>query len=139
MLLALSEGNPFAGCTNGRELTAMFRALIERVGVTRCVILAPPPFHSVASPETIIYAWGFDAAWVQAYLATIHERREMIPDAILRDGNAILWKDLKPKYIITDATKDVHRLFMKFHKLDGVSIPLYGPGGHQTFLSFFFR
>ncbi len=128
----------FSAIASTEGVISAFQNVAVGMGVNRCAILAPQPFHFSAATETCIFHWGLDDHWVSKYRAILAMRIDRIPDAIIDRARPILWRDMVKWSAISNENMEVLNEFFSAHGRDGISIPLYGPYGHQALISLSF-
>lgn len=135
----LGDSDPFEKCATMGAVLREFSSIAQRMGVRRCAIVAPPPFHATVGPATLVFSWGFDEAWVNQYLTNRSIDDERTADKILELGRPALWRDIQARSKLSDKHYDLAETFFRVHGNDGVALPLFGPFGHQVFLSLSFN
>lgn len=138
-MVMLDGSDPFEKCASMSAVLREFSSIAQRMGVRRCAIMAPPPFHATVGPATLVFSWGFDEAWVKEYLTNRSSDAELAADKILELGHPELWRDIQAKSKLSDIHYNIAESFFRVHGNDGVAIPLFGPFGHQVFLSLSFN
>jgi DNA-binding CsgD family transcriptional regulator len=126
----------FDHCERSDEVVSKFHAIIQDIGVDRCAIIAPLPFHSTASANTRLFAWGFEPAWAKPYREALKKGRDPLPDMIMENGRPVLWIDIFAKHAAALTRNQRVREFFDIHGTNGACIPFFGPHGHQVLASF---
>lgn len=115
---------------------AMARQILLDLGVIRMSYHFTPPFHSQTSERTIIYSLGFPEAWLRKYNDPEFRKRDPIPDIIMAQHDYMSWERALALCPNRTRAERWRAELAEFDLLDGIGIPVYGPGGRDAYSAF---
>ena len=107
-------------------------------GAVRMSYHVSQPFDNPTSATTVVYAHGFDPAWLSLYENREFRLTDPIPERVMQFGSLMTWQDAmgwKPN----TPEQDAYFGLMRDHGLEhGFGLPLYGRNGRDGYASFDF-
>ena len=94
-----------------------------------------PPFHSQTSERVIVVADGFPAAWLEKYADPDFRATDPIPDFIMAAHRPMSWRRAIAEHPNRERAEAFWAELEKFGLVNGIGIPLYGPGGRDAYSS----
>jgi LuxR family transcriptional regulator/LuxR family quorum-sensing system transcriptional regulator CciR len=105
-------------------------------GVERMSYHFVSPFHSQTGEPAVIYAHGFPDAWMRLYLDPAFRAADPAPAIIMAQTAPMTWRDAfaqaadRPEVARFVAAAREHGV------MDGIGVPLFGPGGRDAYSTF---
>jgi LuxR family transcriptional regulator, quorum-sensing system regulator BjaR1 len=106
------------------------------LGAVRFSYLLPPAYHAQTGERTLIKARGFAPEWTSLYIDPKFRKDDPITDYIMAKGRPMTWREAVDEQKISTGQRSFLHEFQRFHPIDGVGIPLYGPYCMDGFCAF---
>ncbi|MEO1488359.1 MAG: autoinducer binding domain-containing protein [Pseudomonadota bacterium] len=123
------------------DLGEILRTVIrvcEAQGVIRQSYHFTPQFDAANSPETMIYARGYDREWLDRYDEADFRLSDPIPERTMQHGALLTWKEAQRQGPNTSANDAFFEALREAGFIHGFGLPLYGPRGRNAYASFDF-
>ncbi len=111
---------------------------VRTLGVVAGAYFLTPAFHSQVGKRTIVTHFGFSDAIMSAYLDPGNFEYDPTPDFVMRVGRTMTWKQAIDRDDMTPVQRATVERFRATGLVDGVSVPLYGPNGRDSYSAFLF-
>ena len=111
---------------------------MRAIGVVAGAYFLTPAFHSQVGKRTVVKHFGFSDAIVASYLNPDNFENDPTPDYVMRTGRTMSWKQAIERDDMTAVQRATVDLFREIGLVDGVSVPLYGPNGRDSYSAFLF-
>lgn len=109
---------------------------IGRMGVPRMSYHFTPPFHSQTGERTIIYEHGFPPAWIAKYNDPAFRAADPVPGQVMAAVAPMNWRKAYELAPDTAEMRGFKAEAEQYKLLDGVGIPLFGPGGRDAYSAY---
>lgn len=122
--------------TDCEVVLARARDLLVAKGVPRMSYHFSAPFHSQTGERAVVYQHGFPDDYVRQYLQPEFRATDPIPAIVMAQTEPMTWRDA---FARADRGADVQRFAQEAQAngvMDGIGVPLFGPGGRDAYSSF---
>ncbi len=117
---------------------AEFESQVGELGAVAGMYFMTPAFHSQTGKRTIVTHFGFSEKLVSMYLDPKNFENNPTPDYVMRAGRTMSWSQATSRKGLTPAQHNTIERFRAESLVDGVSVPLYGPKGRDSYSAFLF-
>ena len=114
------------------------RRAVAQYGADKFSYHFTPVFASQVSDETEVRAEGFSVEWLDLYENADFRRIDPIPDAVMRAGHTIPWKEALEDVEQTDEVAEFIGAMRKHGITNGFGVPLFGPYNRDAYAAFGF-
>jgi DNA-binding CsgD family transcriptional regulator len=125
------------GCLGSSDdVMARARDVLAAKGIGRMSYHFAPPFHSQTGERAIVYQHGFPEAWVRLYDDKAFRATDPVPNIVMAQTAPMTWRDAFAQAPRNAATE---RFVAQAHAngvVEGIGVPLFGPGGRDAYSSF---
>jgi DNA-binding CsgD family transcriptional regulator len=111
---------------------------MRAIGVIAGAYFLTPAFHSQVGKRTIVKHFGFAEAVMASYLDPANFEHDPTPDYVMRTGRTMSWKQAIDRDDMTAVQRATVDRLREIGLVDGVSVPLYGPNGRDSYSAFLF-
>lgn len=118
-----------------RQVLESTRKQFSGIELKRLSYHFTPPFHSQTSERVIVFADGFPAAWLEKYADPEFRASDPIPDFIMAAHRPMAWRTAIAEHPDRQRADAFWAELKKFGLVNGIGIPLYGPGGRDAYSS----
>lgn len=125
--------------TDSEEVLAHARDLLLAKGVPRMSYHFVPPFHSQTGERAVIYQHGFPDSYVRRYLQADFRATDPVPAIVMAQTAPMTWRDA---FARAGSGEDAQRFAAEARAqglIEGIGVPLFGPGGRDAYSSFDLR
>lgn len=114
------------------------RDLALEAGAARMSYHVSPQFENPTSATTVVYAHGFDDAWLSLYEGREFRLADPIPERVMEFGSLMTWQDAMGWMPNSPEQEDYFALMAEHGLVHGFGLPLYGRNGRDAYAAFDF-
>lgn len=111
---------------------------LRAIGVVAGVYFLTPAFHSQVGKRTTVAHFGFSDEILAKYLDPENFEHDPTPDYVMRVGRTMTWKQAIDRDDLNPIQRATVARFREAGIADGLSVPLYGPNGRDSYSAFLF-
>lgn len=122
--------------TDSEAILARARDVMLAKGVPRMSYHFVPPFHSQTGERAVIYQHGFPDEWIALYSDPAFRASDPAPAIVMAATAPMAWRDA---FARAGRTADTTRFMREAESrgvIDGIGVPLFGPGGRDAYSTF---
>lgn len=118
------------------EVMTRAREVLLAKGIRRLSYHFVPPFHSQTGERAVVYQHGFPEGYRDAYADPAFRGTDPVPAIVMAETAPMTWRDAIRRAEDTPATRRFISIARANGLLDGIGVPLFGPGGRDAYSSF---
>jgi DNA-binding CsgD family transcriptional regulator len=96
-------------------------------GAVRFSYHQAPAHHKQTAANANMQSCGFDKEWLRLYNDPAFRSRDPVTDYVMAKGKPMAWRDVLTEQRLSPEQQSFIQTFERYHPIDGIGIPLYGP------------
>lgn len=124
---------------NVRSVLESCRSNLNILGVNAGSYHLTPPLHSQLSSKTIVAHFGFSKKIVSKYLDPTFFENDPVANYVMKVGRSMTWKKAITSQQLSENQQKFVEIFTGLGLKGGISVPLYGRNGRDSYSAFKFE